>query len=290
MSIPFCIRAGRPAFLAFGTMAILGLTVFALAAYLSLGNQLESRTGTSLTQALLGEARVMLGDRLYKQADIYFHRGLDYKTPENRLSDSWITRIREKVNPSEHAHAAGKTQIREIMPWLELTMRVNPEHLESVLVAAYWLGRHLERPDLAEQLLLRAQRQTPFAYAVQLEKAKLYLHEGRRPQARTALNAALAFWERTGNPDDEGDRLALAEALLLRGVLQETAGQLGAAAADYRAILDLFPQRANIRQRLNTIAQGIAPDPPAEALLAIVTKHDDQAHHCEQAHEAHVHH
>jgi len=277
----------RPDVLAASSIAILGICAFSLAARLTLGSQDGPGPEGSLAEAFLGEARVLLGNRLYKQADIYFHRGLDYTIPENRLSDGWIARFQRELKPDEHVHAEGEKQFREIMPWLELSMRVNPGHLESALVAAYWLGRHLERPDLAEQVLLRAQRQTPFAYAVQLEKAKLYLHENRRQPALAALNAALAFWQRTGNPDDDADRLAKDEVLLLRALLLEAGNRPQDAAADYRALLAIFPERTALNQRLQALAQGHIPTPPADALLAHMTGHDDHTFHCGDEHDDH---
>jgi len=272
----------KSAVLAFGGMTLLSVCAFSLAARLTLGSQ-ESPAAAegSLTEALLGEVRVLLGDRLYKQADVYFHRGLDYKLPDTALTGNWATRVHRELEPDEHLHAEGEQQIREIMPWLEMTMRVNPDDQESVLVAAYWLGRRLGRPDLAEQVLLRAQRQTPFAYAVQLEKAKLFLHEARREPAMAALNAAIAFWERTGNPEDEADRLAKAEALLLRALLLETFTRPQDAVADYRALLALFPDRPGPRQRLEALTQSHVPHPPAEALLTHMMTQAAQAHHCE---------
>jgi len=260
-------------------MAILGICTFTMAAHLTLGSRTGNKTTISLSEALLGEVRVMLGDRLYKQADVYFHRGLDYKIPENRLSYSGFARLQQELEPTEHIHAEGEMQIREIMPWLEMTMRVNPDDHESVLVSAYWLSRHLERPDLAEQLLLRAQRQMPYAYAVQLEKAKLFLHEDRRQPALAALNAALAFWGKTGDPEEQSDLLDKAEALMLRALLLETDNRLPAAADDYRALLALFPERAAPRQRLQALEQGLVPDPPADALLAHMADHAAHTHH-----------
>lgn len=279
------IHNTRPDVLAASMLAILGICAFSLAARLTLGSPGDPGSGSSLAEAMLGEARVLLGNRLYKQADIYFHRGLDYVIPENRLSDGWIARFQRELEPNDHIHAEGDQQIREIMPWLELSMRVNPDHQEGALVAAYWLGRHLGRADLAERVLLRAQRQMPFAYAVQLEKAKLFLHEARREPAMAALNAAIAFWERSGHPDSTEDLLAKAEALLLRALLLEAASHPQEAAVDYQAILALFPDRAALRQRLHALQQGISPIPPANALLARMTEHTEPGHHCE--HDGH---
>jgi tetratricopeptide (TPR) repeat protein len=277
------IRHIRPGVLAAGAIATLGLCAFSLSAHLTLGSQADTGATESLAAALLGEARVMLGDRLYKQADVYFHRGLDYVVPENRLSNHWATRLRHQLEPQKHLHAEGEQQIREIMPWLELTMRINPDDQESALVAAYWLVRHLDRPDLAEQVLLRAQRQTPFAYAVQLEKAKLHLHEDRRQPALAALNATLAFWQRTGNPDNHEDQLARAEALLLRGLLLEIDNKPLQAASDYRELLALFPDRSGPQRRLQALEQGQIPDPPADTQIRRLT-HAAHAHNCELEH------
>lgn len=273
------IRNLKPGILAASSIAILGLCAFSLAARLTLGSQDIPGTEGSLAEALLGEARVLLGNRFYKQADVYFHRGLDYRVPENPLSGGWIARFRQELEPGEHIHAESDQQIREIMPWLELSMRVNPDHQESVLVAAYWMGRHLGRPDLAERLLLRAQRQTPFAYAVQLEKARLYLHGNRREPALAALHAALAFWERTGHPDEKEDLLAKAEVLMLRALLLEDRNRPQEAAADYQALLALFPERTALRLRLQALQQGRSPAPPADALLARMMEHAEE-HHC----------
>lgn len=277
-------RVVRPLFAAYSAIAMLVIAAFALASHLALGSLAEAPVDTSLAQALLGQTRIMLSDRFHREADIYFHRGLDYKKPESALSGRFFARLHEQLEPSTHLHAESKSQIKEIMPWLELAMRLNPDDQEAALTAAYWLDRHLERPDLAEGVLNRAQQQIRFSYAVQLAKARLYLHQNSRDAALKALNAALAFWTHAANPENVHDRAIKAEALLFRGILLESKGSLQAAASDYRELLAVSPEQPGPHQRLQAIESGQTPHPAATDLLdrlATKRKHEITcAHDC----------
>lgn len=273
-----------------GCLILLGILAFSLATRLTLGRQTDLPHSESLSKALLGDVRIMLGNRFYRQADVYFHRGLDYQNPESQLSDSIFARLHNELEPNSHLHAENKSEIREIMPWLELTMRINPDDLESQVVAAYWLWRHLERPDLAENVLLRAQRDNPYAFEIQIEKARLYLHQANWPQAQAALNAALGFWEKTGNPEEEADRLAKGEALMMRALLLEADNRIADAIGDYKALLRLFPEREGPRQRLALLMEQTTPHPAADVVLSRLIDQSEKHHHCEHDDHQQSHH
>lgn len=276
--------ARHPRFYAYTAIMALWFATFSLAAHLALGRLTGDEKSVTLVEAVFGESRALLGNRFYKQADVYFHRGLDDEKPVGGLAGGLFGKLREQVSPSVHMHAESVTEIREIMPWLELSMRVNPKHQESVLVMAYWLGNRMQRQDLAEAVLLRAQQNLPFTYAVQLEKARLYLHLGRYEPALKALNAALAFWTVTANPESQDDLIDKADALYLRALLLEQENRIEEAIVDYRELLTIAPLRYGRGQRLKALTQGTLPQPPAAILLERMKNYVEQS--ADPAHKA----
>lgn len=274
----------HPAFYAASAVVMLSLGCFSLAAHLALGRLTETEQGQSVMEAVFGEARFLLGNRFYQQADVYFHRGLEDEQPDRAFSGGPFAILRNAVEPAMHIHAETATEIREIMPWLELAMRTRPDHAESTLVTAYWLGKRLQRFDLAEAVLLRAQQHIPYAYSVQLEKARLYLYQDRYREALAALNAAIAFWGKTANPENPDDRIDLADALTLRALLLEVENRPQEAIADYRSLLTIAPARPAPVQRLAALDQGKIPQPPAAVQLGLMKKYVEQS--AKPAHKA----
>ena len=169
----------RPERIAVLLVCVLSLMAFSIACRLAPAYTLAAEhASASLAQTIFGDTRIAIGSRLYTQADVYFHRGVPHQQ-ECAFGSDLYQRLRDEVSPSQHVHLEGATDIREIMPWLDLATRANPEDSESYLVAAFWLSNSAHRPELALDVLDRAQRNIPYAYDVQLAKGRLFLHTGR---------------------------------------------------------------------------------------------------------------
>lgn len=223
-------------------------------------HQAGSDRGSALG-ALFGESRVALGGVFYQNADKYFHRGVEHARAQ-AFDGALFQRLRDDISPRGHAHATGQ-QVTEIMPWLQFAIASDPHRIETYLVAAFWLATDADRPDVALEVLDRAQWNNPFSYEVQLEKGRILLHQHRADDARQAFDAGLAFWPGTHDPRDEGVRHDRASLLLYRALLYEAAGKKTQAIAALREILALFPARTHLLRRIATLEKGDRP-----ALLA----------------------
>lgn len=266
---------------------------FILASQLAVANISYDDQKKSLAEALFGDARMALSAKLYTEADVYFHRGVPH-LKERAFDSDIFQNLHEKVSPSKHVHVSGASGIKEIMPWLELSIRANPRNLDSYLVAAFWLSSEAGRADLALKILEKAQRNIPYSYQVQLEKGRILLHSGQYNAALQAFTAALAFWNKTANRDDRGAQLDRSRALLYHGLLMEAAGKNTNAIADFRAALQITPESPAIRDRLTALQDGSTPDPPANDLLASMLKKEDKhrrecKHHHKHGHDEHEH-
>jgi tetratricopeptide (TPR) repeat protein len=214
---------------------------------------------------LLGQGRSALSAHFFRTADVYFHRGVT-DAREAAPAGGFFARLHDRVSPRNHLHATGQS-IAEIMPWLELSIEADPANIEAYLVAAFWLEHEAKRADLALRVLNRGQQTNPGSYRIQLEKARLYLHQGMTDRAHHCLDAALAFWPARLDPESEDARYDRAEALLYRGLLHEAAGGIAAALADFDAYLRLYPDRHAIAERAAALRAGEPPERLASHLM-----------------------
>ncbi|MBM4143146.1 MAG: hypothetical protein FJ225_06105 [Lentisphaerae bacterium] len=218
----------------------------------------------SVMGVLLAGSRLTLGDHFYEVADQYFHRGVPHKS-EKFFGGNWFQRMAAEAAPSAHLHLQG-VDVREMMPWLLLSMRANPGRAESYLVTAFWLDHGAGRPDAALEVLRQGQCEVPFNYEIQLERGRLLLRLGRRGPAAAAFDAGLAFWPGAGDPGGIGARHDKAALLLYRALLHEGAGEREEAIAALERILALFPEREHLRERIALLRSGGAPALAAPAL------------------------
>jgi tetratricopeptide (TPR) repeat protein len=206
---------------------------------------------------LLGESRLGISGYFYEMADLYFHRGVAHEH-EEAIHDTWFQARLAELRPSAHVHAEGQAS-REVIPWLRLATLMNPDNVDFILVAAFWLHHEAGERDLAQKLLKDAQVNNPFEYEIQLERGRLYLYEGDVARARGCFDAALAFWPSDIDPAHEDARHDRARILLYRSLIHEVDGQPEQAIAGLRDILEMFPERAHLQDRIDTLERGDEP-------------------------------
>ena len=242
----------------------------------------------STARALLGESRVALSGHFYEMADLYFHRGAGHKQ-EKAFEGDFFQRIAGVVSPQEHVHISGQN-ITEIMPWLWLAIRTNPHNVELYLVTAFWLAGKIDRPDLAQEVLVDAQRNNPRSYEVLLEWGRLCLKQGKQEAARHKLDAALALWPGTQAPESESARQDKRNILIHRGLLYEVEGANDQAIAAYREVVALFPGQRSLRKRTNALSRGDTPSVLATHLRAVMLEDHRKARlRCSREHEGEDH-
>jgi len=234
--------------------------VFALSCRLAVfpGDPEEgTRVSPSFAGALLSEGRLALHHEAYEMADTYFHKGVGH-LHETAFHDHPFQRVRREVAPDRHVHLHG-ADVREILPWLWMAIRMDPSDVETRLVTAFWLAHGAGRPDLAEQVLREARVNTPGSVEVQLELGRLYLRQGRLADARRAFDAGLTFWPGKNKPDSREAGQDRAGLLLYRALLYEIEGKAQQAVRQYEEILALFPDRVHLRRRIEALQKEEAP-------------------------------
>lgn len=239
--------------------------IFCVSCRLTVTADVPARHGdTSIAAAVFGDARTALSSHFYETADLYFHRGVAHRHKQ-AFEDTFLQRLHEDISPSEHVHAEGQS-VREIMPWLWMSIRMDPSNVETYLVASFWLAGEAGRPDLAIKVLTQGQSSNPRNYEIQLAKGRIYLREGDIAGASAAFDAALAFLRAHGDEQGEGPRIDKAEAMLYRALIYEVDREYAKGAVLLREIVGMFPERATLLTRIESLEQGRQPDLLAESI------------------------
>lgn len=105
--------------------------------------------------------------------------------------------------PSRHTHldeggAEGKAgdlgeaangDVREILPWLQMSAEMDPSRVETYMVTAYWLRRKMGKVDEAEEFLRQGLRANPGNASLLFELGRIYKEDRKDP------NHARNVWE-----------------------------------------------------------------------------------------------
>ena len=140
----------------------------------------------------------------------------------------WIERLGRNFMVTGHSHLEGGRE-REILPWLKLSAQLDPQRVETYLVAGYWLSERLNKPKEAEEFLRDGLSANPQSYEILFELGHLYEHDFKQPErARNVWRLALRRWDETEagkeKPDKNGRNLILgqlAELAMEQGELLE---------------------------------------------------------------------
>lgn len=179
----------------------------------------EKNTGDE--HAFLGESRDWI-DRFGRQFFPSVHTHLDEGGPAgHRAGDG-----------HDHDHEAADDEVREILPWLRMSVELDPHRVESYVVAAYWLRERMHRVDEAEQFLRDGLRANPNSYEILYELGRLaFDSRGDNPRARIMLDLATRRWKQSENPKPQGERdlFMLRNILSYRSLLEEREGHIAEA-------------------------------------------------------------
>ncbi len=109
-----------------------------------------------------------------------------------------------KDHKEGHDHAAeasGPSGLeREVLPWFRLSAELDPQRIETYVIASYWLRTKLKQVDEAETFLREGLRANPGDYELLFELGRIfYEHRKDISRARNILELALKNWrEREG--------------------------------------------------------------------------------------------
>lgn len=264
------------------SIAILWTAVFILSCRLLPGVAATSNSNQpSLATAVFGETRHVLARQFYELADQQFHRGVPH-LQERKFENGFFMRLQLAAKPEEHLHL-GHDDIKEMMPWLWMSLRMNPQDIESYRVTAYWLATAANQFDEAQKVLKEAQQNNPYQYQIQLDRGRLYLQMDQRELAVQRFDAALRFLPRTTGIDESLIKLETAEILMYRSLLHEASGETDRAIALLKVITRLFPERTQLLQRIEALNNHTPPKRSAQDLLNAMLRASSE-HKCQRTH------
>ncbi len=221
---------------------------------------------------LLGDSRRMFANSFFVKADAYYHSGFyptifdnnsAFQTPhvaedtgavnsKNQGEETsfmgaprdWIDAFGRHFIPNRHTHLdeGGPTDdlstsenVREILPWLKLSAKLDPDNVQTYTVTAYWL-RRMHQTNEADQVLREGLRNNPRSSEILFELVRLYqesYHDDAR--ARGVWQLAARYWRGLDSRDQDENKLIFEQITTHLGALENTAGNWPQALDWYQA-------------------------------------------------------
>lgn len=251
---------------------------------------------------LLGGSSRMFANEFFVEADVYYHSGYyptifdnnqAFKTPHMAADTGavavhnsgeetdflgpprdWIDSFIRHFIPNRHTHLdqGGPTddlsksdEVAEILPWLELSSKLDPEDIRTYLVMSFWLRTDLKKTSAAERVLREGLRYNPGNPQLLFDLGRIYFDDYHDyPRARSIWEAALRTWaeEKPGVPLSErlqmnnanfDDRFIYEQLQTHLAQLDANYGSLQAAVADLEKAKLASPAPADIQKMIDEI-------------------------------------
>jgi tetratricopeptide (TPR) repeat protein len=186
----------------------------------------------------------------------------------------WIDAFSRQFFPSAHTHLdqggapghggsagdlGGSSDVREILPWLRLSAELDPNHVETYTVTAYWLRERMGKAAEAEQFLREGLRENPNSYEILYELGRVYAENKNEPaRARNLWEAALRQWQRQDSEKAQPDKFLFLEITSHLALVEEQQGNLPKAIAYMEMWKSKSPSPAEIQQRIDELQQRAA--------------------------------
>lgn len=191
----------------------------------------QRNSSGSVLNALIGDSRRLFANHFFAKADAYFHSGYyptifdnvktgpthieevardstvvkmeghDPKAHEEEESDfmgrprDWIESFGRNFFPTTHSHLEKNGDEREMLPWFQLAVELDPKRPDIYVTAAFWLRHRLGKIDEAEKFLREGLRQNPDSYEILLELGRVNDENKKNPAlARNLWELALQKW------------------------------------------------------------------------------------------------
>lgn len=255
-----------------------------------------NRTSSANFMAVaLGDTRRMFARHFTAKADAYFHSGLypsvfdnleSYQTPHiaedtgavkgRNTGDehgflgtprNWIDRFGRQFYPTTHTHlSVGSAdgheesgEVREILPWLTLSLELDPQEIQGYLVLAYWL-RTMGKLDDAERILRDGLKENPGDPWLMFDLGRLK-RESRHDvaRARNLWETALAKLARHSptNEDEQAELTFLQERVLGQlARLEEQDGRPEQALRYLEQLKPLSPVPEKVQEWMDQVKAG----------------------------------
>ena len=156
---------------------------------------------------------------------------------------------------------------REILPWLRLSAEMDPQRVETYVVASFWLRTKLGKIDEAEQFLREGLQSNPGDCEILLELGHIYL-ENRKDlvRARNVLELSYKRWREREAGKPEPDFLIAGQVLNQLALLEREANNYPRAIEHYSALKVISPNKESVQAWIDYLKTN---GPPIAAPSAI---------------------
>jgi tetratricopeptide (TPR) repeat protein len=256
---------------------------------------------------LLGDSSRIFANNFFTKADAYYHSGYyptifdnnDAFRTAHMAEDTgavashnegeetsfmgpprdWLDAFGRHFVPNRHTHLdeggptddlSTSSRVAEILPWLELSSKLDPEDIRTYLVMAYWLRNKLNKVSEAEQVLREGLRNNPGNPQLLYELGRIYCDNYNDPaRARSIWEAAIRTWteedpsvpisERLKLSNENFDNRFIYEQIETHlGQLEENAGNDEAAIADWQQAILAAPDPEGIQVQIDELKKKMA--------------------------------
>jgi tetratricopeptide (TPR) repeat protein len=153
-----------------------------------------------------------------------------------------------KAHTEGHAHETEESSKpgleREVLPWFRLSADLDPQRIETYVIASYWLRTKLHQVDEAEAFLREGLRANPGDYELLFELGRIF-HENRMDvtRARNVLELAWRNWREREGAKPEPNRFLGVQILNQLALLEREQRNYARAIEHYAALKDLSPNK-----------------------------------------------
>jgi tetratricopeptide (TPR) repeat protein len=249
---------------------------------------------------LLGDSSKMFANSFYVKADEYYHSGYyptifdnnaAFKTPhvaedtgavnsknhgeeENFMGAprDWLDAFGRHFIPNRHTHLdegganddlSASDNVREILPWLKLSAKLDPDNVTTYTVTAYWLRIRMHKDKEAEQVLREGLRNNPQSCEILFELGRLYdesYHDAGR--ARNVWELAVRYWLQLPPEEQKDNKLIFEQITTHLGQLEDKAGNFLQALSWYQAAKKVSLTPNDVQRLIDGVKKEMTGQPP----------------------------
>jgi len=158
-------------------------------------------------------------------------------------------------------HGAGGDE-REILPWLRLSVELDPQRVETYVVASYWLRRALKKTDDAEQFLREGLRANPGDCEILFELGRIYNEERKdTSRARNVWELALRNWHEREATKPAPDHFLLGQTLSNLATIEEKERNYPKALDYLVQLVNVSPNKARVQKWMEELKAEAGKQP-----------------------------
>lgn len=143
---------------------------------------------------------------------------------------------------------------REILPWLKLSLELDPKRVQTYVVASYWLRTSLKQVDQAERLLRDGLLKVPGDPELLFELGRVQFEERKAEgRARNLWELGVKHWQEREAGKESPNLFLLAQLLGNLATLEQKAGHKEAALRHLERLHSISPNKESIAKWMETV-------------------------------------